>query len=97
MNDSIVFNSTPIVSATGANASVIYVPAAFAADAVYEATEAGIKLIVCITEGVPALDMVELAPYVKASGARLVGPVEVELLARIASVGDVSLARGALA
>ncbi len=62
------------VQDTGADTSVIYVPAAFAVDAVYEAADAGIKLIVCITEGLPALDMVEAAPYVKARGARLIGP-----------------------
>jgi succinyl-CoA synthetase alpha subunit len=62
------------VKATGADASVIYVPAAFAADAVYEAVDSGIRLIVCITEGVPALDMVECVPYVKSKGARLIGP-----------------------
>lgn len=70
-----VFDSVAqAVEATGANASVIYVPAAFAADAVYEAADAGIRLIVCITEGVPALDMVEAVPFVRARGARLIGP-----------------------
>jgi succinyl-CoA synthetase alpha subunit len=65
---------TDAVKATGADASVIYVPAPFAADAVYEAADAGLRLIVCITEGVPALDMVECVPYVKSKGARLLGP-----------------------
>lgn len=70
-----VFDSVAqAVEATGANASVIYVPAGFAADAVYEAAAAGIQLIVCITEGVPALDMVEAVPFVRARGARLIGP-----------------------
>ena len=70
-----VFDSVAqAVEATGANTSVIYVPAGFAADAVYEAAAAGIQLIVCITEGVPALDMVEAVPYVRARGARLIGP-----------------------
>lgn len=70
-----VFDSVAqAVEATGANTSVIYVPAAFAADAVYEAADAGIQLIVCITEGVPALDMVEAVPFVRSRGARLIGP-----------------------
>jgi succinyl-CoA synthetase alpha subunit len=59
---------------TGANASLIFVPAKMAADAIVEAAEAGIELIVCITEGVPVQDMVPAAEYVKARGARLVGP-----------------------
>ncbi len=62
------------VAATGANTSVIYVPSRFAVDAVYEAVDAGISLIVCITEGVPVLDMTRVMPYVKERGARLVGP-----------------------
>ncbi|MBI5957046.1 MAG: succinate--CoA ligase subunit alpha [Chloroflexi bacterium] len=60
--------------ATGANASIIYVPAAFAADAIYEAVDAGIPLIVCITEGIPILDMLKVYHYVKLKGARLIGP-----------------------
>ena len=59
---------------TGANASVIYVPPMFAADAIMEAADAGIKLIVGITEGVPVLDMTRVYPFVKDKGARLVGP-----------------------
>jgi len=62
------------VEATGANTSVIYVPPPFAADAIMEAAAAGIKLIVCITEGVPVLDMTRVYPYVKDHGARLLGP-----------------------
>ena len=62
------------VAATGANASVIYVPSRFAADAVYEAADAGIQLIVCITEGIPVLDMTRVMPYVRERGARLIGP-----------------------
>jgi len=58
----------------GANTSVIYVPAAFAADAVFEAAEAGIELIVCISEGVPVQDMMRALPFVKEKGARLIGP-----------------------
>jgi succinyl-CoA synthetase alpha subunit len=62
------------VKATGANTSVIYVPPMFAADAMMEAAAAGVKLIVCITEGVPVLDMTKVYPYVKEHGARLIGP-----------------------
>ena len=62
------------VQATGANTSVIYVPPMFAADAMMEAAAAGVKLIVCITEGVPVLDMTKVYPYVKEHGARLLGP-----------------------
>jgi succinyl-CoA synthetase alpha subunit len=62
------------VSATGANTSVIYVPPLFAADAMMEAADAGIKLIVAITEGVPVLDMTRVYPFVKERGARLIGP-----------------------
>ncbi len=62
------------VQATGANTSVIYVPPMFAADAMMEAAAAGVKLIVCITEGVPVLDMTRVYPYVKEHGARLIGP-----------------------
>jgi succinyl-CoA synthetase alpha subunit len=70
-----VFNTVAIaVRETGANASVIYVPPAFAADAIMEAANAGIALIVTITEGIPALDMVKAFHYVKAHGVRLVGP-----------------------
>ena len=66
----------PLLShaATGANTSVIYVPPMFAADAIMEAAAAGVKLIVCITEGVPVLDMTKVYPYVKEYGARLLGP-----------------------
>jgi succinyl-CoA synthetase alpha subunit len=60
-------------AATGANTSVIYVPAAFAADAIYEAVEAGVKLIVCISEGIPVNDMIEVYAAVKRSSSRLVG------------------------
>lgn len=62
------------VSESGANTSVVYVPAAFAADAVLEAAEAGIELIVCISEGVPVQDMMRVLPFVKERGARLIGP-----------------------
>ncbi len=70
-----IFNTVAeAVSATHANASVIYVPPLFAADAMMEAAAAGIPLIVCITEGVPVLDMMRVAPYVREHGARLIGP-----------------------
>ncbi|MEK7403159.1 MAG: succinate--CoA ligase subunit alpha [Gemmatimonadota bacterium] len=70
-----IFNTMhDAVAATGANASVIYVPPMFAADAIMEAADAGIKLIVAITEGVPVLDMTRVYPFVKEKGARLIGP-----------------------
>ena len=62
------------VDATGANTSVIFVPPPFAAGAIIEAADAGIALIVCITEGVPTLDMVRAMPFLKERGARLIGP-----------------------
>ena len=62
------------VDATEANTSIIYVPAPFAADAIMEAAVAGIELIVCITEGIPALDMVKVVAFVQSKGARLIGP-----------------------
>jgi succinyl-CoA synthetase alpha subunit len=62
------------VAETRANVSVIYVPPPFAADAMMEAAAAGVDLIVCITEGVPVLDMTRVYPYVREHGARLIGP-----------------------
>ncbi|WP_396223808.1 succinate--CoA ligase subunit alpha [Gemmatimonas sp.] len=62
------------VQATGANTSVIYVPPMYAADAIMEAAAAGVTFIVCITEGVPVLDMTKVYPFVKEHGARLLGP-----------------------
>lgn len=62
------------VRETGADVSVIFVPAAFAADAIMEAGDAGIRLIVCITEGIPTRDMVEVYYYLKNRPARLIGP-----------------------
>jgi succinyl-CoA synthetase alpha subunit len=70
-----IFNTVEqAVNATGANATVIYVPPMFAADAMMEAADAGIPFIVCITEGVPVLDMTRVYPFVKEKGARLLGP-----------------------
>ena len=62
------------VAATEPNVSVVYVPARFAADAIFEASDAGIPLIVCITEGIPTLDMIRVRAYLDQRGARLVGP-----------------------
>ena len=62
------------VGETGANTSVIYVPAPGAADAILEAAAAGIGTIFCITEGIPALDMLKVLPLVRSAGARLIGP-----------------------
>jgi len=62
------------VEATNANASVVYVPAPFAADAVCEAADAGVDLVVCITEGIPVKDMMSVLPYAAERGARVVGP-----------------------
>ena len=59
---------------TGANASAIFVPPAFAADAILEAADAGIPLIVCLTEGIPTIDMMMVKQYLKEKGAKLVGP-----------------------
>lgn len=62
------------VAATGANASVVYVPPPFAADAVMEAVAAGLELVVAITEGIPVADMIEAKRYLQGSGTRLIGP-----------------------
>jgi succinyl-CoA synthetase alpha subunit len=70
-----VFDSVKIAcEATGANTSVIFVPARFAADSIFEAADAGIELIVCITEGIPVLDMMRVRNYLNQKGSRLVGP-----------------------
>jgi succinyl-CoA synthetase alpha subunit len=70
-----IFNTVAqAVADTGANTSVIYVPPAMAAGAVLEAADAGLALIVCITEGVPVLDMARALPFVRSRGARLIGP-----------------------
>jgi succinyl-CoA synthetase alpha subunit len=62
------------VQETGANASVIYVPAPYAADSIMEAADAGIELVICITEGIPVLDMVKVKGYLGGKKSRLVGP-----------------------
>jgi len=70
-----VFNTVrDAVKKTKANATMIFVPPAFASDAILEATDAGIKLIICITEGIPVSDMVEVYRYVKSSESSLIGP-----------------------
>jgi len=70
-----VFNTVAeAVAATKANTAVIYVPAAVAASAIFEAADAGIGLVICITEGIPVLDMTRVLPFVRERGARLIGP-----------------------
>lgn len=70
-----VFDSVKMaVETTGANASVIFVPARFAPDAIYEAADAGLPLVVCITEGIPVMDMMRVRHYLDQKGTRLVGP-----------------------
>ena len=75
------FEGTPVfnlvsdaVRETGADTTLIFVPPAFAADAILEAADAGVKLIICITEGIPVLDMIPAARFVASRGARLIGP-----------------------
>lgn len=70
-----VFNTVQeAVDATGATASVIYVPPAFAADAIMEAVDAELELVICITEGIPVLDMVKVRRYMEGKKTRLIGP-----------------------
>jgi len=70
-----VFNTVrDAVRMTGASATMIYVPAAFAADSILEAADAGIEVIVCITEGIPVLDMLNVKAALRANGAKLIGP-----------------------
>ncbi|HTO17114.1 MAG TPA: succinate--CoA ligase subunit alpha [Edaphocola sp.] len=70
-----VFNTVlDAVKNTGADTSIIFVPPAFAADAVMEAADAGIKVIICITEGIPVQDMVKAREYIKGKDCRLIGP-----------------------
>ena len=75
MDDVPVFNTVKeAVDQTGANCSMVFVPPAFAADAVMEATDAGVDLIVAITEGIPVMDMVKVKNYLEGSHSRLIGP-----------------------
>jgi succinyl-CoA synthetase alpha subunit len=75
MDDVPVFNTVrEAVEHTGANCSIIFVPPAFAADAIMEATDASVELIVAITEGIPVLDMMRVKNYMKGSASRLIGP-----------------------
>jgi succinyl-CoA synthetase alpha subunit len=70
-----IFNTVAeAVKKTDANASAIFVPPAFAADSILEAAEAGVSVIVCLTEGIPTLDMVMVRQYLKEKGAKLIGP-----------------------
>jgi succinyl-CoA synthetase alpha subunit len=70
-----VFNSVKeAVEATGANTSVIYVPSKFAVDAIYEAADAGLDLVVCVSEGIPAMDMLQVYNFLKTTKTRLLGP-----------------------
>ncbi|TLU99050.1 succinate--CoA ligase subunit alpha [Dyadobacter luticola] len=70
-----VFNTVDLaVRATGADVSIIFVPPAFAADAIMESADAGIKVIVCITEGIPTKDMMQAKEYIKSKNCRLIGP-----------------------
>ncbi len=70
-----VFNTVEeAFKATGANTSIIFVPAQMAADAILEASEAGIELVIAISEGIPTLDMVKVTPYLKKNGTKLIGP-----------------------
>jgi len=73
--DKPVFNTVADArKATGCNVSIIFVPPSFAADAIMEAADAGVELIVCITEGIPVQDMVKAKSYLSDKGTRLVGP-----------------------
>jgi succinyl-CoA synthetase alpha subunit len=70
-----IFNTVKqAVAETGANVSITFVPPAFAADAIYEAADSGIETVVCISEGIPALDMLKVYDYLKSVGTRLIGP-----------------------
>ena len=74
LEDVPVFNTVAeATQETGANAACIFVPAAFAADAILEDAAAGLEVIVCLTEGIPVLDMLRVTPRVRASGSHLIG------------------------
>jgi succinyl-CoA synthetase alpha subunit len=73
--DRLVFNTvSACVNETGANVSIIFVPPAFAADAIMEAADAGVELVVCITEGIPVQDMVKVKNFLRTTKTRLIGP-----------------------
>lgn len=75
VHDVPVFNTVEeAVKETGANASVIYVPAPFAADAIMEATDANVELVICITEHIPVIDMINVKKYLEGKNTRLIGP-----------------------
>ncbi len=75
MDDIPVFNTVKeAVDQTGANCSMIFVPPAFAADAIMEATDAGVEVVVVITEGIPVMDMVKVKNYIECAKSRLIGP-----------------------
>jgi len=75
MDDIPVFNTVKqAVAQTGANCSMIFVPPAFAADAIMEATDAGVDIIVAITEGIPVMDMIKVKHYMAGASSRLIGP-----------------------
>jgi succinyl-CoA synthetase alpha subunit len=75
MDDIPVFNTVKeAVAQTGANCSMIFVPPAFAADAIMEAADAGVDIIVAITEGIPVMDMMKVKNYIKGANSRLIGP-----------------------
>ncbi len=70
-----VFNTVEnAVKATGANTSIIFVPASFAADAIAEASDAGVKLVIAITEGIPTLDIIRITPILEKNGTKMIGP-----------------------
>jgi len=71
---SIFVNKDTRVVVQGITGSMIFVPPAFAPDAIIEAADAGVGLIVCITEGIPAMDMVPIKPYLRSRGVRMIGP-----------------------
>ena len=74
LNKPVFNNCLEAVRETGANASMIFVPPAFAADSILEAVDAGIEIITCITEGIPILDMLKVKAAMKGSNSRLIGP-----------------------
>ena len=75
VNDVPVFNTVrEAVAETGANASIIFVPARFAADAIIEAADAGLPLTVCLTEHIPVMDMIRVRNYIDNTDTRLIGP-----------------------